>query len=214
MDWSRPVDLYCERLDATFWSEPVNAISNFAFLIAAAFSFAEWRRAGRRDWLTLVLVALVAVIGAGSFIFHTVATRGAALLDGIPIAIFIYAYLFLAFRRMLGLSILISASALIVYVAVSYAIAMSIPRAMLNGSQSYLPAFFAMLGVAAFVHEPRPYRLLLGAAAVFAVSLTFRTIDIAACDAFPLGTHFLWHVLNGVVLYLLLRAAMLTRKAA
>ena len=28
------------------------------------------------------------------------------------------------------------------------------------------------------------------------------------CGSFPLGTHFLWHSLNGLVLYLLLRAAI------
>jgi hypothetical protein len=39
------------------------------------------------------------------------------------------------------------------------------------------------------------------------VSLVFRSIDMAVCDAMPLGTHFLWHSLNGLALYLLLRAA-------
>jgi hypothetical protein len=40
------------------------------------------------------------------------------------------------------------------------------------------------------------------------VSLTFRTIDIAVCDAFTLGTHFVWHMLNAVVIYILLREAV------
>ena len=26
MDWSQPIDLYCERTDPTFWSEPANAL--------------------------------------------------------------------------------------------------------------------------------------------------------------------------------------------
>ena len=38
MDWSQPIDLYCERTDAAFWSEPANAISNAAFLIADMLS--------------------------------------------------------------------------------------------------------------------------------------------------------------------------------
>lgn len=214
MDWSRPVDLYCERLSAAFWAEPVNAISNAAFFIAVLFAFQEWRKAGSRDWPVLALIALVGVIGAGSFVFHTVATRGAALLDGVPIAIFIYAYFFLSFRRMLGLSVAVSVLALIGYAVVSYAIAASVPRALLNGSQSYLPAFFALLGVAAFVREPKTYRAMLIAAGIFALSLVCRTVDIAACEAIPLGTHFVWHLLNAVVLYLLLRAAMLAGRPA
>jgi hypothetical protein len=40
------------------------------------------------------------------------------------------------------------------------------------------------------------------------LSLALRTIDAAACDTFPLGTHFLWHIFNAAVLYVLLRTAI------
>jgi hypothetical protein len=33
--WSTPVDLYCERTDPSFWAEPINALSNLSFLLAA-----------------------------------------------------------------------------------------------------------------------------------------------------------------------------------
>ena len=46
MNWSQPVDLYCERLDPSFWAEPLNAFTNLSFLIAAAIAFVQWRRAG------------------------------------------------------------------------------------------------------------------------------------------------------------------------
>jgi hypothetical protein len=46
------------------------------------------------------------------------------------------------------------------------------------------------------------------AAAVFVISLAFRTVDRAVCGTFPLGTHFIWHLLNAVVLFVLLRAAI------
>jgi hypothetical protein len=36
VNWSTPIDLYCERTDASFWAEPANALTNAAFLIAAA----------------------------------------------------------------------------------------------------------------------------------------------------------------------------------
>jgi hypothetical protein len=49
------------------------------------------------------------------------------------------------------------------------------------------------------------------AAVIFAISLTFRTVDIAICPQFPLGTHFIWHILNAVVLYVLLRTALIAR---
>jgi hypothetical protein len=82
--WSIPIDLYCERVSPSFWAEPVNAVSNLAFLIAAIAAFDLWRRAGKSDRAILALVAV------GSFAFHTLATRGAMWLDVIPIGLFIY----------------------------------------------------------------------------------------------------------------------------
>ena len=38
-----------------------------------------------------------------------------------------------------------------------------------------------------------------------------RTADLALCPAFPLGTHFAWHILNAVVLCVLLHTAMAAR---
>ena len=208
MDWSRPVDLYCERTDPSFWAEPVNALTNAAFLIAAAIAFVQWRRAGGRDWPVLILIVITAAIGFGSFIFHTFATRGAALFDVVPIAIFIYSYLFVALRRFLRLSLIISLVLLGLFAVFSYGEAAIVPRGSLNGSHAYLPAFFALVVVGILVRG-RPARgLMLAAAGLLALSLTFRSIDMMVCGVFPLGTHFLWHSLNGVVLYLLLLAAL------
>ena len=55
--------------------------------------------------------------------------------------------------------------------------------------------------------------LLLSAAAVFLASVVCRSVDRAVCDAFPVGTHFVWHLLNSVVLYLSMRAFVLARAA-
>ena len=85
--WSTPIDQYCERLDPSFWAEPVNALTNVAFIVAAAMALLEWRRAGGRDRPVLALIVVVFAIGLGSFAFHTLATRGARLLDVIPIGI-------------------------------------------------------------------------------------------------------------------------------
>src|SRR3984893_1401051 len=112
MPLSTPVDFYCERADPSFWAEPVNALTNAAFLIAALLAFLEWHRRSRRDMAQLALIGVVALVGLGSFLFHTIATRGAALLDVIPIAVFIYGYFFLALRRLLRLSMVASLSIL------------------------------------------------------------------------------------------------------
>jgi hypothetical protein len=207
MDWGRAVDLYCERTDPSFWSEPFNAVTNASFLIAALVAFVQWRRAGTHDWPALALIGVTAAIGIGSFIFHTVATSGAAKFDTIPIAVFIFGYLLLALRRFLGLSHIVSLGGLVAFAALTYAEGQVVPRGALNGSHAYLPALAALLAVAWPMRRHQAGHLMFAAAATLAVSLVFRSIDMAVCDAVPLGTHFLWHSLNGLVLYLLLRAA-------
>jgi hypothetical protein len=203
MEWSTPIDQYCERTDASFWSEPANALTNAAFLIAAATAFLSWRRAGGRDWPALALIAVVVAVGIGSFVFHTVATRGARLADIIPIAVFIYGYLLLALRRFLRLPAVISAVILVAYVAGAQALSRLAPSQAFNGSIDYLPALAALIAVALAAHGQARRGLGL-AAAIFAVSLALRTADFAVCDAFPPGTH----VLNATVLYVLLRTAI------
>jgi len=208
MPWSTPVDLYCERADPSFWAEPVNALTNAAFLIAALLAFLEWHHRTRRDLAQLALIGVVALVGLGSFLFHTMSTRGAALFDVIPIAVFIYGYFFLALRRFLGLRVLPASALFVGFVIASNATSWAVPAGALNGSVSYVPALAALAVVGWLIRHQAEGKPVLLAAALFTMSLGLRSVDLLVCDAFPLGTHFVWHILNAVVLYLLLHAAI------
>lgn len=210
--WSTPIDLYCERTDPAFWSEPVNAISNIAFLIAAAAAFVAWRRSRVRDPAVLLLIGVVVLVGLGSFTFHTVATRGAMLLDVGPIGVFIYGYLLLALRRFLHLSWALAIALLLSFIALSTAVDSLVPRTFINGSSGYLPAWAALLIIGALTRSEPWGRALLAAAAVFTVSIGLRIVDLDICNAVPLGTHFLWHIGNAIVLYLVLGGALEERR--
>src|SRR6185369_8022033 len=90
------VDLYCERTSAEFWAEPVNALTNLSFIVAALAIVWLMRRKGARASLpSLFLTINLVVIGLGSFLFHTLANRLMMLADLLPI--FIYQIAFLAF---------------------------------------------------------------------------------------------------------------------
>jgi hypothetical protein len=212
--WSTPLDLYCERLGPSFWAEPVNAISNLAFIVSAVAAFAHWRRQGSGDAAVLALIAVTFIIGLGSFTFHVLATRGAMLLDVVPIGIFIYGYFLLVLRRMLALPWPLSIGLLAAFAALSTGIAEMVPRAVLNGSTGYFPALGALLVIGSLLRETPQGRALLFAAGVFTLSVILRIVDPDICPAFPVGTHFLWHILNAVVLYTLLRGAMTARRPA
>jgi hypothetical protein len=204
--------LYCERLDGSFGAEPANALSNLAFLLAAAMALRLWERAGGRDWPALALIVVVVAVAFGSFVFHTIATPAAMLADVIPIAVFIYGYLLLALRRFIGLRPLFAIPIVLLYAALAQTLSALAPPEVLNGSVGYLPSLIALV-VVAVATPPNcanglPRRELGRAALVFTLSLALRTLDRVSCTAIPTGTHFVWHMLNAVVLYMLLRAAI------
>lgn len=217
MNWTAPVDAYCERTGAAFWAEPVNALSNLAFFAAAFAAFLVWRRtnAARRregrasDAAGLLLVALVAVIGTGSFLFHTVAETWASLADVVPIALFIHAYFALALYRLVGLGGPASALSTLAFFGASFPVG-DLLAPLVGASASYVPALLALFGIGGWLAAKRhPQGTTVGAAGmVFLVSLTARTLDEPLCTIWPLGTHFLWHLLNAATLGLLLVAAV------
>lgn len=226
-NYSAEIFNYCERgQNPGFWAEPLNAVSNGAFIVAGLAALVLWYRAAdtRRDLAELALIFIVLVIGVGSFLFHTFATRWAAVADTAPIGVFMLAYLGYALARLARQPVWIALLGVLGLVA-ALAAAGTIrcgPGPCLNGSVGYLPAFaaLAIVGAGLAVRGHPAGRYLLAAGLVFLVSLAFRTIDRAACPwtvfaaSRPLGTHFIWHMLNAVVLYMLLRAAILHGRPA
>lgn len=210
MDWFAPIDSYCERLGPGLLAEPLNALSNAAFIIAALWAARAALRRGNREPVVWLLIALVFVIGLGSLAFHTFANGWSALADVLPITLFIYGYLAFALRRFLGFAWWQLAVALGGLVLVTYGAESILPSGFMNGSGAYLPALVAsMLVSLQLFRQGHPAQLNVSLASiVLFVSLMFRTADIVLCSLLPIGTHFIWHILNGVVLALYLEAAI------
>jgi hypothetical protein len=202
------IDLYCERTDPSFWAEPLNAATNAAFPVAAWFLWRLARRSGGPDGDVRVLLCLMAGIGIGSALFHTFATSMTRILDELPIALTVLLYVWLYCRRILGMKSVLSTGLLVVALLAAYA-GKQFPN-LLNGSLMYAPVLLLVtgLGVAHLWQVRRERYDLIAAAGAFVAALFFRTIDNAICSAFPLGTHFLWQVLDAVALYLATRALL------
>jgi len=201
-------DLYCERLDPGLFAEPVNAATNAAFLLVA---FLLYRRASRARLLRLplaLLLALIVAVGIGSTLFHTFASGWARLLDELPILVFQLGFLWLYLRRAAAIGALASGLALAAYLG-SALYARQFPP-LLNGSVVYLPALLTLCALGAYhAWKLLPLRWSLAqAAGAFSLAVAMRTVDSAWCDQFPLGTHFLWHLLVALVLYLAMRALL------
>jgi len=233
MTFGEHVFLYCERgTNTALWAEPINTISNAGFFLAAlmAWQLLLWRPREERSADHYLLVALGFLIGFGSLAFHIYADEGTALADVVPIVLFMLVYLGFALNRFLsvppGWTVLLAIGfALLVGAAMHVQCwdggigfagpAIADAKPCLNGSVGYLPALAALIVIGMVLverhHRAGPY--VVWAAAIFAISIVFRTVDLSFCnqvviDGRSVGTHFIWHLLNALVLFLLLRASL------
>ncbi len=204
------IDIYCERLEPGLWAEPLNAVTNAAFFIAAFCAYSLAKKRAVLDLNIGILIALIAVIGTGSTLFHTFATGWAQLSDVLPILFYQIVFVVVYANRIIGLNAQKSTLLLFAFFATIYGF-QQLPQGLLNGSLGYAPALLFVLGLGVWhVLNAKTERYgLLAAGITFVISLTFRSIDMQICESLPIGTHFLWHCLNGAVLYLTTRAYIL-----
>ncbi len=208
------IDLYCERCGPSLLAEPLNATTNLVFLMVA---WAAWVLVRRLEGLSggiQGLIFLAVSIGIGSALFHTFATGWARILDVVPILLFQLLFLWLYTRQVMGIQAALAAAAVVIFL-VAGLVGRQFPH-VLNRSLVYAPAFLLLVGLGLYhLRKQKPGRLLLIAAAgVFALALLFRSIDLSVCPYFPVGTHFLWHILNGGVVYLVMHVLILNQPEA
>lgn len=204
------LDAYCERAgDPALWAEPLNAVTNLAFIIAAFLAARALKGAGlKTHWDLWLLTLTLFSIGVGSGLWHLYATQHTMLADVIPIGIFIHLFFYAALRRAFNLSWPAALLGVGAFIGISYLAGKYLPPDLWNGSVMYLPAISA-LALFALLLKWRGHAAAGGfavALVVFVVSIAFRTIDMSICSSLPIGTHFLWHCLNAYVLYRLLRS--------
>jgi hypothetical protein len=199
--WLNSVDIYCERLDASFWAEPINAISNLSFIVAGFFL---WRLRTPHSTLMAVLVIL---IGLGSFSFHTFANRLTGLLDVLAIALYLVAFAFLIPKQWSKNSLLIELGSVLMLI-VSIVLAQLLishlkPALPWLPSGMYLGAWLALIVFALVTQYSNTHaaRFLWLAVIIFPASLLSRQLDLPLCDSIG-GSHWLWHLLNGLTLFL------------
>jgi len=201
MDLTRQLDGYCERLDPGLWVEPVNALTNAAFLVAA---WIMWRRVrGTALGLAKALCIILALIGVGSFLFHTFAQSWAMIADVTPIALFVLVYIFAANRDYWGVSLVpaLGLTALFFpFAAATLPLFNALPFFKISAGYWPIATLIALYAIALRRKLPQVARGLGVGAALLALSLTFRSLDMLVCPSLPLGTHFLWHILNAVML--------------
>ena len=196
-------DIYCERTGPEFWSEPVNAFTNISFILSSVFLsiYLLRKNSGSSDLVNWIFIILIFLIGLGSWSFHTLANLVSLLSDVIPIGVFIILYTWFAFQRLLFINWYFP------YIAVSGVLIATVLLSFvpLYGSQSYLGAlvFLFVFGTYCKIFKNSKFSAsLIFASLILLISILFRTIDTHICGYFFLGSHFIWHILNSILLFI------------
>lgn len=206
----RQFDEYCERVGFAVLAEPINALSNLAFIVSA---WAAWRLAERTGTLTRGVKTLIALAGStaiGSMLWHTLANTWSLYLDIIPIVAFIVGFLWLYVREVMGKGV--GFAALCVGALFVSAVLVQPIGDDIHGAPSYLPGFLVVFALGLYhviQNKPERFTLLAGAGTYF-TALFFRTIDNELCHYMTIGTHWIWHMLIALVTYLAMRTLILS----
>ena len=199
MNWFAPVDGYCERIDGSFWSEPLNAITNIFFLVAAIWVL---RREGLNS-TARILAIILGMIGFASFLFHSFAQTWAGVLDVLFILLFTLLYLFAASKDFLGVPKSIALVITLGYFPFSIVVDwLTLPLTFLGSTRVYMPILILIILFSLLIYTrlPKVSRGLAIGAFILMTSMIARILDVPLCQTIPIGTHFLWHVMNAVML--------------
>jgi hypothetical protein len=204
------MDVYCERVGPGLLAEPLNAVSNISFLLAAWAAWVLAKRTGTLSAGVRVLIAIAASVGIGSILWHTYPTMLTLILDIVPILIFLIWYIWLYTRNVIRMRSLFAVASVAVFLLATFFFIQY--SDVLHGALVYSPGLMVVLVLGVFhATERRVARfILLAAAGVYLAALFFRTIDNEVCPVLPIGTHFLWHLLIGLVTYLAMRCLILS----
>lgn len=204
------LDHYCERIDSISWSEPFNIFSNLAFIVVAYLLYVKTVKLHRTFNRSIadiwILTEIVFLIGLGSAAWHILAQHWALWADRIPILVFISLFILSCLVRVLSLSLTKAFVIFFVFHLVNSLILTMLPASTLNGSLFYIPTgvlLFAITLILWYQKSMVKHFFLLGSL-IFIAAIVFRTIDLSICNAFPVGTHFIWHLLIAITIYLLM----------
>ena len=200
------ISYYCERASLDLFGEPFNSITNIFFIITALLSIRLYQ-----DYLSFFSIAF---IGLSSFAFHTFPNTITGFLDIIAIVTFMLIYTVKIYRQLIGFNFFYSSLTAIFFVMSCYLFGVSFQNSFIGTSSFYFPIVLHLLFlIIYFLFLNLTFdclKYLIFSTLIFSASIILRVIDQPICNIFPLGTHFLWHILNAIFLFFLIKFSYLT----
>ena len=189
-----PVHYYCEVGSFGPIPTPLNIVSCLVFWFAA---LRIWEKRDTEDLDIHMFMALMLVLlGFTGMAWHGTAGYVAQVLDIVGIYFTMTMAVITVAAGVLRLRLGITLTLVPVLIFASAWLRDSgIPFLPMNGG-AFLPAFFffAFAALKAETIGRNVMVYMLCAASLLIFGLLFHSIDLPLCDAWPWGTHFIWHV--------------------
>lgn len=195
--------VYCETGIGLFFTQPINTVSNIALFISAYFVYKLLREYHIKNLIIQILPPLVVLTAVGSMLWHGAPSLLTDFADTLPLSALVLISFFFLLDKLLSNKKLIWGIFFMFILTETPFMFGILPS--INGFIPYLLAF--IFGLFISVRVAGRYALfpqLFPILVVFAIALFFRTIDLTICSAFPIGTHFVWHILNALMVYLII----------
>jgi hemolysin III len=142
------------------------------------------------------------LVGASSMWWHGHHSQLGDIADTVSILLFASAVALLFFRKLIHSWVRV----IVAYCSLLVVTLFAEQLPYLNGSLPYIVLLVGLI-IISVVYIKRFNKnkfLLLSSIGVFGLALLFRTLDMASCSLFPIGTHFLWHIFVAIFGYLLI----------
>jgi hypothetical protein len=200
----------CERSSLGPLAEPLNVLSSLAFIYVAVTIYRHYKNhedlESKWIWDIHALTFITFLIGVNSLVFHAFPNPTTELADTLTIVLFIILYFWSVLFRIGRTTFFEALICFTAFVGFSHMLVAQFPHA-LNDSIGYLSSMVALIVIAVYLHlrARRSASNFMFAAIIGVVSLSCRIIDRVLCEHTHVGTHFLWHILNATLLYILLK---------
>lgn len=201
--------IYCESGIGIFSTQPINTISNVALLIAAYFAYRFVLIKKVKDRTLKMLPFIISITGIGSMMWHGIPHPLTNFADTLPISTFVLVSLFLFLEKLLEKKALvwkIFLAFILVEIPFMFDLVPSF-NGLLPYSIVLVFGAFLVFGLIRKYKSLTPDLVII--ISLFATALIFRTLDLMICPVFSVGTHFIWHIINALVFYLVVRVLVL-----
>lgn len=203
--------IYCEQAKYAGYFEPWNTVTNLTFIIAGIILLVNLKRSKQLDAKAIFLSSVLIIIGIGSLAWHLYRNNLTLTADSIPIAVFVLSYLFFYLkytcRKTLHL-ILLFFGFFIYTPLLTWLLNPDSSEIFGNGGAMYFSAitYLLVIQIYNYYNMRSIIKKSMIIIIVFLISLTFRQANLFLCNNIHFGTHFMWHILNGLSLYLMVLA--------